>query len=153
MPFPVLIISSVRCHVNKISFKVPYSTVYNVIHIINNASNMVTTETCLLLGLVHIVLSSRTALLASLTGSRITGFEASARSLSTLGSDVSLAMAWVPVKVMWSTRNLPASQGPCWQTLPSGSSDHPCGQCSQPPRGDGCWSFQGSCSRPLWIDE
>lgn len=54
---------------------------------------MVTTETCLLLGLVHIVLSSRTALLASLTGSRITGFEASARSLSTLGSDVSLAMA------------------------------------------------------------
>lgn len=93
MPFPVLIISSVRCHVNKISFKVPYSTVYNVIHIINNASNMATTETCLLLGLVHIVLSSRTALLASLAGSRITRFEASARSLSTLGSDVSLAMA------------------------------------------------------------
>lgn len=53
---------------------------------------MVTTETCLLLGLVHIVLSSRTALLASLTGSRITGFEASARSLSTLGSDVSLLL-------------------------------------------------------------
>ena len=103
------------------------------------------------LGLV--ILSSWTTLAAGLAGSRITGLEASARGLTTLGSDVSLTNASVSIKVLRSTRVLPACQGPCWRNLQSGSFGHPCGQCFRPLRGGGCWSFRGLCLRPLWVCE